>query len=49
MIEKGMPPFVMYPQILVATLVLVLGISLCSALIGMAKVARVDPASVFRA
>lgn len=49
MIEKGMPPFVMYPQILVATFVLVLGISLCSALIGMAKVARVDPASVFRA
>ena len=49
MIEKGMPPFVLYPQVLVATLVLVLGISLCSALIGMVKVARVDPASVFRA
>lgn len=49
MIEKGMPPFVLYPQVLVATLVLVLGISVCSALIGMIKVARVDPASVFRA
>lgn len=49
MIERGMPPFVMYPQILWATLVLVLGISLVSALIGMVKVARVDPASVFRA
>jgi len=48
MIEKGMPPFVMYPQILWATLVLVLGISFTSALIGMVKVARVDPASVFR-
>ncbi len=48
MIEKGMPPFVMYPQILWATFVLVLGISLISALIGMVKVARVDPASVFR-
>ena len=48
MIERGMPPFVMYPQILWATFVLVLGISFISALIGMVKVARVDPASVFR-
>jgi hypothetical protein len=48
MIERGMPPFVMYPQILWATFILVLGISFTSALIGMIKVARVDPASVFR-
>ena len=48
MIEKGMPPFVMYPQILWATFALVLGISLVSALIGIIKVSRVDAASVFR-
>ena len=48
MIEKGMPPFVMFPQILWSTLVLVLGISLVSAIIGIIKVSRVDAASVFR-
>ena len=48
MIEKGMPPFVMYPQILWATFALVLGISFVSALIGIIKVSRVDAASVFR-
>jgi putative ABC transport system permease protein len=48
MIEKGMPPFVMFPQIFWATLVLVLGISLVSAIIGIIKVSRVDAASVFR-
>jgi putative ABC transport system permease protein len=48
MIEKGMPPFVMFPQIFWATLILVLGISLVSAIIGIVKVSRVDAASVFR-
>jgi putative ABC transport system permease protein len=48
MIEKGMPPFVMYPQILWATFALVLGISFVSAIIGIIKVSRVDAASVFR-
>ena len=48
MIEKGMPPFVMYPQILWATFALVLGISFVSAVIGIIKVSRVDAASVFR-
>ena len=40
MIEKGMPPFVMFPQILWATFALVLGISLVSAIIGIIKVSR---------
>ncbi len=48
MIKKGMPPFVMYPEILIITFGLIMGISLLSALIGIIKVARVDPASVFR-
>ena len=48
MIKKSMPPFVMYPEILIGTFVLIMGISLVSALIGIFKVARVDPASVFR-
>ena len=48
MIKKGMPPFVMYPEILIGTFVLIMGISLVSALIGILKVARLDPASVFR-
>ena len=48
MIEKGMPPFVMFPQILWATFALVLGISFVSAVIGIIKVSRVDAASVFR-
>jgi putative ABC transport system permease protein len=48
MIEKGMPPFIMFPQIFWATLVLVLGISLVSAIIGIIKVSRVDAATVFR-
>lgn len=48
MIKKSMPPFVMYPEILIGTFVLIMGISLVSALIGIVKVARVDSASVFR-
>jgi putative ABC transport system permease protein len=48
MIEKGMPPFVMFPQILIATLVLTMGISFVSAIIGIIKVSRVDAATVFR-
>lgn len=48
MIKKSMPPFVMYPEILIGTFVLIMGISLASALIGIAKVVRADPASVFR-
>lgn len=48
MIKKGMPPFVMYPEILVATFILIMGIAISSALIGIFRVARVDPASVFR-
>jgi len=48
MIEKGMPPFVMFPQVLWATLVFILGISLVSALIGIVKVSRVDASTVFR-
>jgi putative ABC transport system permease protein len=48
MIEKGMPPFVMYPQILFATLALTMGISIVSAIIGIVKVSRVDAATVFR-
>ena len=48
MIEKGMPPFIMFPQIFWATLALVLGISLVSAIIGIIKVSRVDAATVFR-
>ena len=48
MIEKGMPPFVMFPQILWATFALVLGISLVSTVIGIVKVSRVDAATVFR-
>ncbi len=48
MIAKGMPPFIMFPQIFWATLALVLGISLVSALIGIIKVSRVDAATVFR-
>jgi putative ABC transport system permease protein len=48
MIKKSMPPFVMYPEILIGTFLLIMGISLISALIGIVKVARVDPASVFR-
>ena len=48
MIEKGMPPFVMFPQILIATLVLTMGISIVSAIIGIVKVSRVDAATVFR-
>ena len=48
MIEKGMPPFVMFPQILIATLVLTMGISFVSAIIGIVKVSRVDAATVFR-
>lgn len=48
MAEKGMPPFVMYPEILLTTFALIMGISLASAGIGIIRVARVDPASVFR-
>lgn len=48
MIEKGMPPFVMFPQVLWATLAFILGISLVSALIGIVKVSRVDASTVFR-
>lgn len=48
MIEKGMPPFVMFPQILWATFALVMGISMVSAIIGIIKVSRVDVATVFR-
>lgn len=48
MIEKGMPPFVMFPQILIATLILTMGISFVSAIIGIVKVSRVDAATVFR-
>ena len=48
MIEKGMPPFVMFPQILWATFALVMGISMVSAVIGIIKVSRVDAATVFR-
>ena len=48
MIKKGMPPFVMYPEILVGTFVLIMGISFLSALIGIVRVVRADPASVFR-
>lgn len=48
MMKKGMPPFVMYPEILTATFVLIMGISFISAMIGIVRVARVDPASVFR-
>jgi putative ABC transport system permease protein len=48
MIEKGMPPFVMFPQVLWATLAFILGISLVSALIGILKVSRVDASTVFR-
>ena len=49
MIEKGMPPFVMFPQIFWATLALVLGISLVSAIIGIIKVSRVDAATAIEA
>jgi putative ABC transport system permease protein len=48
MIEKGMPPFVMFPQVLIATLILTMGISFVSAIIGIVKVSRVDAATVFR-
>ncbi len=48
MAEKGMPPFVMYPEILIGTFLLIMGISLASAAIGIIRVARLDPASVFR-
>ena len=48
MIKKGMPPFVMFPQILLATLMLTMGISIVSAIIGIIKVSRVDAATVFR-
>lgn len=48
MIKNQMPPFVMYPEILLITFALIMAISLFSALIGIVRVARLDPASVFR-
>lgn len=48
MMKKQMPPFVMYPEILTGTFALIMAISLFSALIGIVRVARLDPASVFR-
>jgi ABC-type lipoprotein release transport system permease subunit len=38
----------MFPQVLIATLILTMGISFVSAIIGIVKVSRVDAATVFR-
>ena len=47
-LEKGTPPFFLPPQLLVFTLVMISLICAFSALLGILRVARLEPASVFR-
>jgi len=47
-IKKGQPPFFMTPQILIFTGVVILFICCLSAIIGLIKVVRAEPAMVFK-